>query len=194
MTSEKNDTGDNLMLSRETFQHARRYAQDGSLFPDSEYHGDDHWRAVAYQGLLLSSMMVGGQRGRSTALLFGLFHDCRRENDGFDQEHGPRGAQAFLDCDHLMDLDDNLRHTLAEAMISHDRGETTQHPFKAIGWDADRSTLGRVDITPTFNYFSMVTPCQFEDYILSGIKVTQDPPSWDILYDLAFLADETIFS
>lgn len=175
-----------LMLSRKDFDAALSYAQDSSLFPDSELHGDDHWRAVAYQGILLSDMMVGGQRGRSTGLLFGLFHDCRRENDGYDPDHGPRGAQALLDCEPLMELDDNLRHTLAASMIGHDLGETTGHPFKGIGWDADRSTLGRVGIVPSFRFFSILTPEQFEDYILSGIKVTQDPPSWAALYDMAF--------
>ena len=52
-------------------------------------HGPSHWRRVLDFGLL-----IGKTSGAdlNVVRLFALFHDCCRLNDGFDPEHGARGA------------------------------------------------------------------------------------------------------
>src|SRR5215831_3150716 len=52
-------------------------------------HGPSHWRRVERNGLFIAE--------RSSALeqvvrLFAVFHDSRREHDGWDENHGARGA------------------------------------------------------------------------------------------------------
>jgi uncharacterized protein len=175
-----------LLLTKDEFDRVREFAYAGSDMPDSELHGDMHWRAVAAQGLRISELCNMGQRGRTTAALFGLFHDCRRENDGKDPQHGPRGADALIECQSLIEVDPLLMETLAESMIYHDCGTTTFDPMIGLGWDADRSLLTRVGIVPQYHYFSTLPAERFEDFILAGYEQTEKPPSWDHIYSMAF--------
>src|SRR5690242_10780390 len=57
---------------------------------DYSVHGPVHWRRVERNGLLLST-----RTGADIIVvrLFALFHDSRRENDGWDDGHGARGAE-----------------------------------------------------------------------------------------------------
>lgn len=59
---------------------------------NSPIHGEPHWKAVAWTAIELSKE-VG--TNPLVGLLFGLFHDCCRENDGADPQHGPRAADLF---------------------------------------------------------------------------------------------------
>lgn len=175
-----------LLLTKQEFDRARDFAVSGSKMPDSELHGELHWRAVAAQGLKISELSNMGQRGRTTAALFGLFHDCRRENDESDPQHGPRGADALYECPSLVQMDLLLMQTLTEAMIYHDCGTTTFNPMIGLGWDADRSVLTRVGIVPQYHYFSTLPAEYFEYFIIHGYEQTKNPPSWDQIYTMAF--------
>lgn len=177
---------DRLMLSNQAFLEAVDFAISGASHYTSLLHGDDHWRAVASQGLLISEMCNLGQAGRTTAALFGLFHDCRRENDDWDPEHGLRGASAFSSCPALAHLPEGLRDALSESMKLHDGGETTDDPLVGLGWDADRSTLGRVGIVPSFAFFSCVEASDFDRLIVAGAAATRAPMSWDDIWAAAF--------
>ena len=53
-------------------------------------HGPDHWRRVERNGLLLATRTGADV---TVVRLFALFHDSRRENDGWDKGHGARGAE-----------------------------------------------------------------------------------------------------
>ncbi len=85
------------MISHNQWKSAVELALGGTLLAESEYHGEDHWRAVASQGLLIAEICDLGSKGRAVAALFGLFHDSRRINDDHDPEHGYRAALAFCD-------------------------------------------------------------------------------------------------
>jgi uncharacterized protein len=52
-------------------------------------HGPSHWRRVERNGLL-----IGTRSGavEEVVRLFAVFHDSRREHDGWDNTHGSRGA------------------------------------------------------------------------------------------------------
>eukprot|EP00919_Chromeraceae_sp_WS-2016_P055024 GHVR01130813.1.p1 GENE.GHVR01130813.1~~GHVR01130813.1.p1 ORF type:complete len:186 (+),score=4.03 GHVR01130813.1:267-824(+) len=172
-------------ISNSDWVAAVEFATSGSLFPDSEFHGEDHWRAVATQGLRLAEICDLGRPGRITAALFGLFHDCRRISDGWDPDHGTRGAQALVQCPSMAGLPALYRRILVDSINKHDSGETTSNPLTGLGWDADRSVLTRVGITPCISFFSVVPYDHFDQLIQDGFTSTRNPLSWDQIYKRA---------
>jgi uncharacterized protein len=116
---------------------------DGSGY---SVHGPDHWRRVERNGLLLAT-----RTGADIAVvrLFALFHDSRRENDGWDDGHGMRGAEyaATLRGSAYI-LSDDRFELLRYACVWHTDGERHDDPTIATCWDADRLDLGRVGIIP----------------------------------------------
>jgi uncharacterized protein len=52
-------------------------------------HGPSHWRRVERTGLLVARRSGAVEKG---VRLFAVFHDSRREHDGWDDTHGPRAA------------------------------------------------------------------------------------------------------
>lgn len=115
-------------------------------------HGPDHWKRVERNGLLLAT-----RTGADTTVvrLFAVFHDSRRENDGYDESHGARGA-AFATTlrGNLFTLPDDAFTLLHYACTWHTEGQ--HHPDPTIGtcWDADRLDLGRVGIIPDPEFMS----------------------------------------
>lgn len=55
-------------------------------------HGNSHWFRVRENGLL-----IAGENNATPKVveLFAFTHDCRRENDGIDPQHGKRASQYF---------------------------------------------------------------------------------------------------
>jgi len=104
-------------------------------------HGVAHWRRVQENGL-----RIAAHSGADPLLvrLFACLHDCCREYDGGDPEHGPRAAAfaAMLRGDLLL-LDDADFELLSEALRNHTRGYTHTDPLVATCWDADRLDLPR---------------------------------------------------
>lgn len=175
------------MINKYNWAHAVDFAQNGTLFAGSELHGTDHWRAVASQGISVADICGLGAQGRVAGALFGLFHDCRRENDGWDENHGQRAATAFLDWVQTVTLPEDMIRHLADSLTLHDCGQVTENKLIGIGWDADRSTLGRVGLEPDFTFFSCIPEARFDAYIKDAERVTETPPSWDEIYERAFL-------
>jgi HD superfamily phosphodiesterase len=52
-------------------------------------HGEKHWMQVVKNARRIVRAEGGDLR---VATLFGIFHDCCRENDRYDHEHGKRAA------------------------------------------------------------------------------------------------------
>jgi len=174
------------MICKDEWDHAVDFAKSGTLFADSVYHGEEHWRAVASQGLLLSDICNLGAAGRAAAALFGLFHDCRRQNDEYDPEHGARAAEAFIIWSSGTQLKEDFCAELEASMVLHDKGQTTTRLIAGLGWDADRSTLGRVGMTPSLPFFSCIPELHFDSFIEAGENATAFAPSWDNIYAKAF--------
>lgn len=180
------------MLTLDQFRNAVDFAQGGSLFPDSPLHGDDHWRAVAAQGLMVCDLSNLGAQSRATAAIFGLFHDCRRENEHYDPEHGARAAQAVLEwADRKISLPTTFETNLLSSLVLHDNGQTTEVADIGIGWDADRSVLTRCGMDPDYSYFSVVSEPDFFKLVDAGYDTTDNPPSWDEIWDMAFKSTGT---
>jgi uncharacterized protein len=123
-------------------------------FHDPEYsvHGPGHWRRVERNGLLIAT-----RSGADVIVvrLFALFHDSRRENDGWDHGHGARGAQyAALLRGVNFELPDEQFDLLHYACTWHTDGHHHDDPTIATCWDADRLDLGRVGIIPSPEFMS----------------------------------------
>jgi len=99
---------------------------------------------VAAAGLTLLDSAPGADP--EVVLLFALFHDSKRFSDGHDPEHGARAAKLARELrgEGRFDLDDARMGVLEDALVRHDRGETTPDPTVGCCWDSDRLTLPRV--------------------------------------------------
>ena len=109
-------------------------------------HGVGHWDRVYANGRQLltdgvNPLVVG---------LFAYLHDCCREDDGFDYEHGPRAAAwiATLRDNYLKDLSDQEFTMLQEACRLHTTTHRTGNPTVDACFDSDRLDLWRVGIRP----------------------------------------------
>jgi len=115
-------------------------------------HGPDHWRRVERNGLLLATR-TGADIG--IVRLFALFHDSRRENDGWDLGHGARGAILAASLrGSAYELDDDRFALLHYACKWHTDQEHHEDITISTCWDADRLDLGRVGIVPDPAYMS----------------------------------------
>lgn len=175
------------MITIEEWRHAIHFARHHSRDPHSLWHGIDHWKAVASQGILLAEVCELGPNGRAAGALFGLFHDSRRLNDDHDPEHGLRAARDFAHWADQTNINTELHDALVQSMILHDDGQVTQDPLIGLGWDADRSTLLRVGITPHFRYFSCIPEALFPAYVKAGRAASLSPPDWDEIFRRAFV-------
>jgi uncharacterized protein len=116
-------------------------------------HGPGHWRRVERNGLLLATRTPGADP--VVIRLFALFHDSQRLNDGWDPNHGARGAEyaKTLRGAHY-DLSGDAFEILHFACTWHTDRDRHDDPTVAACWDADRLDLGRVGIIPSAAYMS----------------------------------------
>jgi uncharacterized protein len=159
------------------------------FFLDSVLHGDDHWRAVACQGIRVADNNHMGSQGYVMAALFGALHDCRRINDEWDPEHGLRAKHVAeeLSTGLLSNLSSDMLDKLRFSLEYHDKGSVIREDYLiGLCWDADRSVLTRVDITPKHEFFSCTSEAHFDALIEAGYKSTREPMSWEIIADIAF--------
>jgi len=109
-------------------------------------HGVLHWARVLENGRRLAVMT--GAKVRIVEL-FAVFHDSQRRNEGFDDDHGHRGAQLARELHGIQyDLDDGDVELLIQACEHHTEGYLEGDITVQTCWDADRLDLGRVGITP----------------------------------------------
>src|SRR5262245_45067342 len=115
-------------------------------------HGPSHWRRVERNGLLLSTR---SRAVEDVVRLFAIFHDSRREHDGWDNTHGARGAAYAAGLRGvLFELSDSRFELLHYACTWHTHGQLSEDPTIGTCWDADRLDLGRVGMRPEAGYMS----------------------------------------
>ncbi len=137
-------------------------------------HGVTHRRRVAQNGLFVANREGADPH---TVLLFAILHDCRRENDGHDPEHGPRAAALAESIGHEpLGLTPEMLATLAHAMRHHDRGQVSDDPLVGTCWDADRLHLPRVGITPDPRLMSTASG-QHAEVVATFADHRRDAPS-----------------
>lgn len=120
--------------------------------PEYSVHAPDHWRRVERNGLLLST-----RTGADIVVvrLFALFHDSKRENEGWDRDHGARGAKYAASLRGVAyELSDDQFELLHYACTWHTDSDPHEDPTIGTCWDADRLDLGRVSIIPSPEFMS----------------------------------------
>lgn len=113
----------------------------------SELHGPDHWRQVEANGLRLAPTT---RADPVVVRLFALFHDSKRENDGDDPAHGPRGAEFARQCYEkgLLGITPDQFAQLHHACAFHTTEPRSRDATIDTCYDADRLDLGRVGMRP----------------------------------------------
>jgi uncharacterized protein len=151
----------------------------GSPLARSPLHGEAHWRAVAAVGARLADS-VGCPP--LLVFLFALFHDCRRENEDRDPEHGARGAALARELnDSLLGLSEQGLGLLEEACRDHTRGRVARDPAVGACWDADRLCLGRLGIEPDPRRVSIRAASE-PGMVELAAALSEAPPSWEELW------------
>lgn len=114
-----------------------------------ELHGISHWERVDRNGQQLATP----ECDLTVIRLFAYLHDSCRENDSYDEQHGPRAAKMIksLRKTLLKDLTDQQFDLLQTACYLHTTTHSTGNPTIDACFDADRLDLGRVGITPDPN-------------------------------------------
>lgn len=109
-------------------------------------HGVSHWERVERNGLMLASQGCD----LTVIRLFAYLHDSCRENDGYDEQHGPRAAKMIVGLRNtlLNGLTDHQFELLQTACYLHTTTHRTGDPTIDACFDADRLDLGRVGIKP----------------------------------------------
>ncbi len=153
----------------------------GSTSRDSFFHGEPHWKCVAWSGLELCRSLPGADR--AIVFLFGLLHDTQRLNDGTDPDHGRR-AGAFVGRLHgtVFRLSDPQLKTLARACNEHADGLTSPEDV-TVGacWDADRLNLWRVGTEPDPRFLS-TKPARDPAHIKAPSQLQGQNLTWDAIY------------
>ena len=117
------------------YKHVLTEILAGYRLKPSGTHGINHWARVLENGRRLAPLTGADQK---VVDLFAIFHDSRRENEGYDPGHGARGGKlARQYCKKgLIDLNPDQLDLLVNACA------------RQTCWDADRLDLGRVGILP----------------------------------------------
>jgi uncharacterized protein len=109
-------------------------------------HGLNHWLRVRENGQRLA-----GQTGADPEILelFAYLHDSKRQNDGWDLDHGRRAAEYVESLPgSLLLLSDKKLELLVFACAHHSDGLVEAPITVQACWDADRLDLGRIGIRP----------------------------------------------
>ena len=117
---------------------------------NSIWHGRDHWIRVLQNGRMLSPLTGANLK---VVELFALIHDCRRENEDEDLEHGFKsGDFAKTLQGKWFELAEEELSDLVYACHWHSHGKTHASATVMTCWDSDRLDLGRVGIRPAPKY------------------------------------------
>jgi uncharacterized protein len=109
-------------------------------------HGPGHWKAVLANGMMLADALEGD---RALVAVFALIHDCRRENEWRDPQHGERAAAVVRELNgRFYDFSKPRIAKLADAIHWHDAGKVSGDIDISCCWAADRIELRRVGIEP----------------------------------------------
>jgi uncharacterized protein len=119
-------------------------------------HGPAHWKQVERNAIYLAQRTPGADL--LVCRLFALTHDCQRQNEHDDPNHGSRAARYFAGQRLVWHLQMHLTASQYEKLINavtyHNDGMTSDDPTIGCCWDADRLDLPRVRVMPRADLLS----------------------------------------
>lgn len=135
-------------------QVARLAREEFALEHEYSFHGWEHWLNVEQNALRLAEQVDGADP--LVCQVFALVHDCKRENEDQDPDHGRRAAEKATEWhkDGVIQLSDAQMELLTTACIWHNDGQVSEDPTIGVCWDADRFDLPRVGIHVSPRYLS----------------------------------------
>lgn len=166
-------------VPRDPWQALYQEAISEAELAASPVHGEEHWRAVSAVGLELNRLCPG--TSRSLLLAFGMLHDCRRMDEGWDPEHGARAADVAQRSMPLRDiLTGEEIDRLSFACLWHEKGRVEREVHDVgLCWDSDRYNLVRLEITPIRELLSApIDETQHLEMIDRAELIWRNPPTW----------------
>tara|TARA_B100000749_G_scaffold279467_1_gene272292 strand:+ start:3328 stop:3921 length:594 start_codon:yes stop_codon:yes gene_type:complete len=156
-------------------------------------HAMLHWGRVIENGFWLAEK---NGANKNVIIAFGIFHDCRRENEFDDPEHGPRGGEFLHSFADKINMTKGELSKAVEACKGHTHILHTDDIDIATCWDADRLDLMRVGIFPELKYLNNTS--LIDDKVLfdrSQPAIFNQAPQWivDILNDFQIHIDAAIY-
>jgi len=136
-------------LGNDGYKMLCRIFMEHAMFFNSPIHGLHHWQTVERNGHYLAQFTGSDAKVVS---YFAYFHDCMRENECDDLQHGLRGARFAEANKDLLDLTKQQFQKLLLACTGHTGGRKMECVTVATCWDADRLDIGRVGIVPDSNF------------------------------------------
>jgi uncharacterized protein len=141
----------------ENIQHIIELARKEFIMEDHSIHGFDHWEEVEKNAIMLAN-----QPGVDLTVvrLFAHIHDCRRQDDHLDPEHGQRSAQFVLELKQIGELEflnDEQVNLLWFACKNHNDGIISDNVTIGTCFDSDRIELIRCGMVPKPSLMSTKT-------------------------------------
>ena len=137
------DANNSKVLSQDLLDHLLEQFPLGH----STIHGEDHWMRVLYNGRMLARE---NRANLNVVELFAIIHDCQRDNDDYDLEHGRRAAEYVYEIrNRWLHINERETELLVEACMYHSDGFIDADITVQTCWDSDRLDLGRVGIKPS---------------------------------------------
>ena len=154
------------------------------FIPKSVLHGEDHWKRVTLNGLWIADRVRDVDR--ELIFLFGLIHDCRRQDDEADLSHGARAAEAAVHFQELglINLEPDRLTVLTTALTEHTSGRVSNDPTIGCCWDADRYDILRLFDSVKLELLSHpgeATPERLDSAFYAPVPVVE---SWAELHQL----------
>lgn len=125
------------------------------LNSERSIHGPEHWDQVERNVIELGENIPGCDI--EIARLFAILHDCKRQDEDVDKEHGKRAAEFARELydKGMLEIDPEQFSTLIFAIKHHSDGLVSSDPTIGVCWDADRLDLPRVGTTPVADMLSI---------------------------------------
>lgn len=134
------------MTSEKQIEAIRKAAINRFPMSAQGIHGPTHWERVHENAVYLAK-----HAGADLLVVraFAYLHDCCRESDGSDFEHGRRAAEYARSLMETIPAFSSWQlDQLCNACELHEKGRVSDDPTIGTCWDADRLDLGRVGIKP----------------------------------------------
>jgi len=135
-------------------QYAAKIATERAQLGEADsIHGTKHWARVERNALYIASK---SNADPLVVAIFARLHDCCREHDGYDEEHGHRAAEFFLE-------DQTFKRWLTKTQIKKAATAMSIHTTATYGdedptigacLDADRLDLVRLGMDVEEEYLS----------------------------------------